>query len=403
MNPALINYLQSVNSSPNGQGMSTQGVMSQGGSSPAEVKNPFDTGIKKAISAARESLGMTQEQQDRSLRNSLLAFGAQMSQEPVQRGFFNNLGAVARSMNPAIAAYDTSEDAAITENNKLAKQILDYQAAEKKYADQVAHQNWQRGHAENQLGEQRRYHDLMGGNREEEMEHRRNQLEEQKRYHDMMAKRYNPGGIGGMGATSVEGNINSNDYLPIQTKKEVDNYSKDKSNLGTALHGLNMLEKMYDKFRDEYKDNVFDTMSYYNKAINPIKEVVGNVTGNQGLRDETSDRLTLQSKIDKFVSSAERSLKGGGVLGPTIIKYFDDKKLYPHLSHDMPQVFKSKLNEIREELEANYKAANLSLKYGLKIDPSQVREFEEALNSQNSQEGVPLEENTSNDFGFIEE
>ena len=86
--------------------------------------------IQKAIESARESLGMTQKQQDNALRNSMLAFANNMSQQPKERGFFNNFASIGKALNPALVQYGTDENAAIDQNNKLANQILHYQAEE---------------------------------------------------------------------------------------------------------------------------------------------------------------------------------------------------------------------------------------------------------------------------------
>ena len=62
MNPAVLNYLQSQQQ-PNQMNMEQAPY------------NPFDSGISKAISSARDSLGMTDKQQEKALRRSMLTFG----------------------------------------------------------------------------------------------------------------------------------------------------------------------------------------------------------------------------------------------------------------------------------------------------------------------------------------
>jgi hypothetical protein len=149
MDPALMNYLQSqqANQQQNPQGNTA-------------AYNPFDAGISRAISSAQESLGMTEKQQDKALRRSMLTFANNIAQQPKQRGFFNNFGAAARSMNPAIMDYDNAEDQYLAQNNNMANQILGYQAANRKEQNALEHQDWMRKHSENQLAEQRRYHDI---------------------------------------------------------------------------------------------------------------------------------------------------------------------------------------------------------------------------------------------------
>jgi hypothetical protein len=74
MNPAMLSYLQTTQQ----QGQPQQGAAPQQQAS----SNPFDVGIRRAIESARESLGMTEKQQDKALRRSMLAFGDNIAQQP---------------------------------------------------------------------------------------------------------------------------------------------------------------------------------------------------------------------------------------------------------------------------------------------------------------------------------
>lgn len=156
MNPFILNQLQNKTNQQGG-----------GQSVPSQQYNPFDEGIQRAISAARDSLGLTEKQQDKALRRSLLAFGNSIGQQPVRKGFWNNFGDISRSIIPAINEYDTAEDEMTDQNNALARQIMDYEARMEDRALRaedrqlaVDERKWQRQHAENMLAEQRRYHDL---------------------------------------------------------------------------------------------------------------------------------------------------------------------------------------------------------------------------------------------------
>lgn len=153
MNPAVLNYLQSQQQ-PNQMSNMEQAPQQQA------PYNPFDSGISKAISSARESLGMTAKQQEKAFNNSLLTFGDNIAQQPKQKGFWNNFGSVGRALSPAIRGYNNEEEAAITQNNALANQMLAYQAAEQQKQAQAEERAWKRQHAEAQLGEQRRAHDM---------------------------------------------------------------------------------------------------------------------------------------------------------------------------------------------------------------------------------------------------
>lgn len=163
MNPAVLNYLQSQQQ-PNQN-------MEQAPQQQAPY-NPFDSGINKAISSARESLGMTDKQQEKALRRSMLTFGDNIAQQPKQKGFWNNFGSVGRALSPAIMAHDDAEDAAVTQNNALANQMLAYQAAEEKKRADAGQQAWERQHKEDLLGEQRRSHNLMDNFRRDQLSNR---------------------------------------------------------------------------------------------------------------------------------------------------------------------------------------------------------------------------------------
>jgi hypothetical protein len=126
-----------------------------------ERRNPFDEGIAKAIISSRNNLGMSRDQQHRAINNALLTLGNGLANEPVQRGFKNNLGVIGRAMNPALAAYNTSEDTAIAENERLANQVLQHQRAEQALADAKEDKTWHRKFQEKQLEETKRAHNLL--------------------------------------------------------------------------------------------------------------------------------------------------------------------------------------------------------------------------------------------------
>lgn len=168
MDPAILNYLQAQNSQSQGAPDNQMQGMWQAAPSQANY-NPFDTGISRAIESARASLGMTQKQQDKALRSSMLVFANNMSQQPKERGFFNNFASVGRALSPALSTYDQEETAALNENNALANQILQYQAQEQQRRALEEQRAWQRQHSEAQLGELKRYHDLMGDLKKDEI------------------------------------------------------------------------------------------------------------------------------------------------------------------------------------------------------------------------------------------
>jgi len=155
MNPALLNYLQQQGASQGEQGI---------------AQNPYDDNIRRAVEGARESLGMTQKQQDQALRSSMLAFANNMSQQPKQTGFWKNFASVGQALNPAIQTFDQEENAALSQNNNLANQILEYQVAEQKRQEALKDQQFWHQHAGDQLSEQRRSHNLMDSFRRDQLD-----------------------------------------------------------------------------------------------------------------------------------------------------------------------------------------------------------------------------------------
>lgn len=126
-----------------------------------ERRNPFDEGIAKAVSSTRSNLGMSRDQEHRAINNALLALGNGLAGEPRVRGFKNNLGVIGRAMNPALSAYNTSEDTAIAENQNIANQILQQQRAQEALEAAKEEKAWHRKFQERQLEETKRYHNLL--------------------------------------------------------------------------------------------------------------------------------------------------------------------------------------------------------------------------------------------------
>jgi hypothetical protein len=162
MNPALLNYLQA-----NQQNQDQVGLMdnvAEGQLTNQQINNDsnlFDSGIRRAIESARESLGMTDKQQNKALRRSMLNFASNIANTPKQKGFFNNFGAVSRAMIPAISEHDAAEDAYESQNNVMYQQLQAREEKERAMADLAEEKAWKRDMEEQQLAELKRYHDLI--------------------------------------------------------------------------------------------------------------------------------------------------------------------------------------------------------------------------------------------------
>ncbi len=161
MNPAILNYWQSQQQIGDQMQLLNNNAQSADNAQMSVGANPFDAGIQRAISTARDSLGMTEKQQDRALRRSLLNFAANIAQTPKQKGFFNNFGAISRAALPAISEYDNAEAEAEMANNALANQILNYQKGLRGEEFEREKFNSQAKFQQDQLAETKRYHNLM--------------------------------------------------------------------------------------------------------------------------------------------------------------------------------------------------------------------------------------------------
>ena len=164
MNPAILNYWQTQQQIGDQMQLLNNNAQSADNAQMNTNANPFDAGIQRAILTARDSLGMTEKQQDRALRRSLLNFAANIAQTPKQKGFFNNFGAISRAALPAISEYDNAEAEAEMANNALANQILNYQKGLRGEAFEREKFNSQAKFQQDQLAETKRYHDLLNTN-----------------------------------------------------------------------------------------------------------------------------------------------------------------------------------------------------------------------------------------------
>ena len=338
MNPAVLNYLQSQQQ-PNQN-------MEQAPQQQAPY-NPFDSGINKAISSARDSLGMTDKQQEKALRRSMLTFGDNIAQQPKQKGFWNNFGSVGRALSPAIMAHDDAEDAAFTQNNALANQMLAYQAAEQNRQSQEEEKAWRRQHAEAQLGEQRRAHDMMNSR---------------------VNARTSSGG-------SQDGLIDykGQSFRPLD-KIEQRQANKFKTKAGNTYLAVKEINKSWDELEKLTKDNTFQPIGGYSGITNPVKDFFGQFSNKKTLQKETAARKDLAAKMGNLTAVLEAVKAGGGKLGQGM--YDRLKPNFPDIKHDDYETIKEKMGSINKEMDTYYKAAKLSADLGISIDPNDVDEME---------------------------
>lgn len=344
MDPAILNYLQSQQQ-PN--------QMSNMGQAPQQQTpyNPFDTGIRAAINSARESLGMTQKQQDKALRSSMLSFANNIAQQPREKGFWNNVGQVGRALEPAIGTYDQEENTALNENNALGNQILKYQGAEQDRQAKAEEQAFWRSHAQEQLGEARRNNNLLDNFRQQKLQN----------------------------DTGQEGQFGP-DFIPISSTPVKNGYVKEKKLYGTGLKHVNDTIANVTNLEDKYKDDKIPATGPFSPITAPVQNFFGIMRNNKELKEKSAEIENLNSELVELKAGLERTLKGG-VLGPKILEYFDREKVYPTIS-DTTETRNKKLATIQQKMNELYEASDLSLKYGVQLDPSNLDQFKNYLNPQ---------------------
>lgn len=347
MDPAFRDYL--LSQQPQGNTSQAQGQVAY---------NPFDAGIKRAVESARQSLEMTDKQQQKALQRGLLSFAQNMQQQPREKGFWNNFASIGRAATPAMLAYGDEESNALAENQAMAERILAYQAAEQQRQALDEQRRWERDLAERQFGESVRSHNLLD-------RFRRDQLALAQAANNPVAQV--PEALSALG----------NDLIPIESKNERLIYAKDKKSTGEILKELSSIKKDYEKFRDLTKDHLIDPMTPYGigATANKAKDFFGYFSNDKHLREATKERKALESKLTKFATEIERKLKGG-VLSMGMIKMFEDKNILPSLEHDRPEIFEQKIDNLIEEISANNKAATASLKYNVHLNPYDLKELE---------------------------
>lgn len=346
MNPAILNYTLSQQQIGDQMQSLNDNAQSANNAQMSVGANPFDAGIQRAISTARDSLGMTEKQQDRALRRSLLNFASNIAQTPKSKGFFNNFGDISRAALPAIGEYDNAEAEAEMANNAMAKQIQDYQRGLRGEEFEREKFNSQAKFQQDQLAETKRYHDLMNDFNKAKLE-----AENQ----------------------SVVSPLGDN-FAPIESKTERTNYSKLKQSTGEVLGDLGKIKQQFENLQDLTKDDLINPMNpYVGSYANQAKDLLSyfnkdsDDVNKKAEREKSIKRKAFEAEVNKFQVEFERKLKGG-VLGKGIIEIFDKKKMLPSVG-DAPDVFKQKLEDLNEMMSNRYEAADNSLRYNTHISP----------------------------------
>jgi hypothetical protein len=261
---------------------------------------------------------------------------------------------------------------------------LKYQGAEQDRQAKAEEQAFWRSHAQEQLGEQRRNHNLMDNFRKDQLSNQTNKANQ-----------------------AAEGQFGS-DFIPINTAPVKNAYTKEKKSYGGVLKHVNDIIKEDAQIAKDYENDISPT-GPFSRATAPVENLFGIFSGNKKLREKTAKRENFSSELVELKAGLERALKGG-VLGPKVLEYFDNAKVYPTIN-DTPEVRSKKLATIQKKLNENYEAADLSLKYGVQIDPSNLDQFRNYLNPQtevispeqinNNQEPVIMKDPETGEEGSV--
>lgn len=315
-----------------------------------QMTNPLLAGSNAAMQSIQESLRMRPEQNRRAIGMGLMRFGQAMGNpQNWGEGKGAALGAINAGLVPGMEAYQNQR---LQEEQGNAYALQQAMAIQKMQEEQRRHKEEQR-YREAQLGETRRYHDLMsGGNDKSQF------LKLQKE--GIVSKDAIP-------LASMPANMQNAAFkeamFDIRQGEEAKN----------ILNTLNEIKRFSDDYPDMNKDL---NRLLYARSLNPqatVREVLGNIVGDQ----KKQDALDIMDKLtNRLVLSEIRSLGGKGAtdmakdiilkgkphfgLGKGAINYFVEhmsKEISPRYDHGKNQrtsmvhggFIPMKINELNSE------------------------------------------------------
>jgi uncharacterized protein YdaT len=143
-----------------------------------DAKNPFDSGIMKAVKSAKTSLGLDQDQEHKAIRKGLFKFSDALTQQygdprySKRKGVINNLASVAPAIAKGLEGYEDASDKIQHDNREVyewAKKFRDSEIKRLREQDQEAFDRYfadkKLGLEEAKIAEQRDYHKGMLDNK----------------------------------------------------------------------------------------------------------------------------------------------------------------------------------------------------------------------------------------------
>lgn len=132
-----------------------------------QKKSPFDEGVRRAVTSAKQSLALDEDQSDKATRSGLYGFSEALNRdnEPEARGLIGKLAAAARGVPAGMRAYDQSEAASQNQNSMMADMAHRFRAAEEAKIARMEQDAYNRemndqkmALEQERLGEMRDYH-----------------------------------------------------------------------------------------------------------------------------------------------------------------------------------------------------------------------------------------------------
>jgi len=317
-------------------------------------KDPFDKAIMKAISSAKESIGMDSDQEDRALRNSILSFGEEMSKMPKRKGFMANFAQAGRALAPALKTHDAYEHEAEEENKRMLEYAQNLRAAEEAKIAQLEANAYQREMADKQLS------------------HQQAMLNEQKRYHqgllDMKSSKYKSDSELDRIAPKIRTD-SAFDKVGLQTRKAAEFYDE-----------VKQMEAKYNDLKTIMQKAGIDTTDplIFNKYLRQASGFFSSFSKDPIQREIASKYADLLAANKRAMQTAEKALKEGALTNFTV-KYGDDNKLYPSFGSENYDEYERKLHDMLDNAKRGYETSSLALQTGRHIDKhnySTIKELE---------------------------
>jgi len=135
-----------------------------------DAKDPFNSGVRKAIESSKASLGLSRDQEHKAIRKGINTFSARLSEKfgnPFMRkkGFVDNLASVAPAASAGLEAYDDAEDEIKHDNQKVIEWTKKFIDDERKRLYELDKEGYNRYYdakklelEQQKLDEQRDYH-----------------------------------------------------------------------------------------------------------------------------------------------------------------------------------------------------------------------------------------------------